>query len=508
MLRTQRPVLVLAWAALVSAAACGDNRAGTLDAAVDGPPRSCVEVPCRNGGVCEGAAGAETCTCTPGFAGASCEDATWMVPAVPTTQLDLLLVVDNSAAMAVEQQQLAAAAPALLAALITHVGRLPDLHVGVVTSNAGAAGAPGVPGCPPLGDDGALAVLVPFSTERCGGVTDDYVRDVAGANGDRVRNYGGDLAEALGCLVERGTTGCGFEMHLESAWRALQPGRNPGFRRADAHLALVVVADEDDCSTADGTVFGDPLATLTSPLGPRTSFRCHEFGVVCDDDPAPREFGPRQGCRPRADSPYMFPLGRYVDFVRTVETAPGRVSVAGIVGTFDGSHLAVVQDPTPGAPALQPAVERSCGLDPSDPLAGASPPVRLAAFLAAFSDRTSQASACADRYDLALSEVAAVAARGMAGVRCLGDTLADLDATSPGLQPSCTVTLVNDPPGPGRTDTLLAPCVGAAAPPGPPCWTLDPDPALCPGAAAAFRLVPGTTPPYPGAIVEARCLTR
>jgi hypothetical protein len=83
--------------------------------------------------VCEGAAGAETCTCTPGFAGVSCEDATWMVPAVPTTQLDLLLVVDNSAAMAVEQQQLAAAAPALLAALITHVGRLPDLHVGVVT---------------------------------------------------------------------------------------------------------------------------------------------------------------------------------------------------------------------------------------------------------------------------------------------------------------------------------------------------------------------------------------
>src|SRR4029079_17194936 len=97
-----------------------------------------------------------------------------------------------------------------------------------------------------------------------------------------------------------------FEMHLESMYRALQPGKNPNFYRAGAYLGVIVMADEDDCSTEMGAMFGDPTAVLNSPLGPRTSFRCFEFGIQCDNDPNPRAFGTKRGCKPRPNSQYMY----------------------------------------------------------------------------------------------------------------------------------------------------------------------------------------------------------
>jgi hypothetical protein len=59
----------------------------------------------------------------------------------PRNDVDLLFVVDNSSGMGEKQQALARAFPALLAPLRTATGGLPDLRVGVVSSDMGAPGS-------------------------------------------------------------------------------------------------------------------------------------------------------------------------------------------------------------------------------------------------------------------------------------------------------------------------------------------------------------------------------
>jgi len=102
------------------------------------------------------------------------------------------------------------------------------------------------------------------------------------------------VAEDFACMAQLGITGCGFEQPLESALQALWPSADPtirfnapttedsfgrgdrdnaGFLRNDpaspATLAIVVVTDEDDCSSFDSRLWlpptsleaDDPLAT-------------------------------------------------------------------------------------------------------------------------------------------------------------------------------------------------------------------------------------------------------
>jgi hypothetical protein len=42
----------------------------------------------------------------------------------------------------------------------------------------------------------------------------------------------------------------------------------------------VIIADEDDCSVRDPALLGPD----SQQLGPLQSFRCTQFGVVCDPD--------------------------------------------------------------------------------------------------------------------------------------------------------------------------------------------------------------------------------
>jgi|GEM_PF-847854 len=467
---------------------CGDNRA-PVDAAID----RCASEPCRNGGACTDATGDVSCACSPGFEGERCEVAAWSI-AAPTRDVDLLFVVDNSGSMQTEQQRLVDAFGDLVAALTDANGALANLHVGVVSSNVGAAGQSGVPGCPANGDDGNLQATVGFTTTHCSSLTDAFASDVATAGG-REANYTGSLTDTFACLAARGTYGCGFEMHLESAWRALQPDKNPGFHRPGAHLAVIIVADEDDCSTRDGAMFGDPTGTLESTLGPRTSFRCHEFGVVCDDDPTPRTFGEKSGCRPIEDPLYEFPVAKYVDFFEQLKD-PRRLTLAGLLGTFDGSHLTVAQDPSPGAPVGWPAVKRSCGYDEIDPTVGASPPVRLAAFLGAF--RARHASACDASFADTMRGIGADVVASMASVICIDPQLADDDVAA-GLQPRCTVA-ITAPDGP----TPIPQCTAGQAP---PCWNIGSDPQSCPDTENALWVTLDASFASVVATLDVRCET-
>src|SRR5438477_497314 len=80
--------------------------------------------------------------------------------------------------------------------------------------------------------------------------------------------------------------------------RAFTNPGNTGFLRDTAHLAVVILADEDDCSVTSNAAFSDPsLGRLDD------DYRCFVGGVTCDEDAfAP---GPHHNCHPRDPSPYL-----------------------------------------------------------------------------------------------------------------------------------------------------------------------------------------------------------
>jgi hypothetical protein len=298
---------------------------------------------------------------------------------------------------------------------------------------------------------------------------------------------------------------------------------NAGFYRTGAHLAVIFVADEDDCSTELGTMFGDPNAGISSQLGPRTSFRCHEFGVRCQNDPNPRSLGPKAGCAPDPASPYMFEVQRYIDFLRTLKDpdGPGTVTVAGILGTFDPAtgNLSVGPDRRTNDPDL-PEVVRSCvARDINDPDDGANPPVRLRHFISAFPGHNRLASICSVDLADALTAIATDVKTAI-GNPCLDVALADQDPGQAGIQPSCTVHDVVDPGGPNQTATALPVCEtmiqsGASCDAGnvaAPCWCLLADATACPASAQNPSSLAlgvergGATPPL-GSVVSLFCLT-
>jgi hypothetical protein len=214
--------------------------------------------------------------------------------------VDLLFVVDNSGSMREEQASLREQMPHMIETLMrgetadgTRFTPVSDLHLGVISTDMGLPGVPNraALGCGddsrPLGDDGVLrtasnpanaagltcaSAYPPFlAFQRTGDVATD---EAAGLK----------LGQDFACVSSLGTLGCGFEMQLESALRALWPsdnvvpnapginafadgrpfidntmfgkggpaGPNAGFLRNSGEpslLAVVVVTDEEDCSS-------------------------------------------------------------------------------------------------------------------------------------------------------------------------------------------------------------------------------------------------------------------
>ena len=420
------------------------------------------------------------------------------IPATPRRALDLLLVVDDSGSMGEEQRDFSQAIDALIHSIVRENRFLPDLHVGVVSTNVGTGGVE-IGGCStaaaPEGDDGQL------QTNGCTALQGAYLSDALNPEGTRVPNYSGDLVAALSCMVNLGTAGCGFESPLESMKRALSPGRNPGFLRPDAALGVLILTDEDDCSVLPGgAMFAEPNGTVSSALGPRTSFRCFEFGVQCDDDPDPRAFGTKSGCVPRTDSPYMPSVQPYIDFVRGLKASPSAVVVAAIAGDVGPSRFAVVgadaEDPT--RPVLEPSCTSVSGV--------AAPALRLRSFLEGFPDRNLSSSICAsDRVPRLAPAVEDFADHlvGALGSPCIAQTLADLDAATPGLQARCEVTQYTLTSG-TRSDPVTIPACTVDGPL--PCWRLDDAVADCTLASRDQALVIDRELAAPaGTEIEARC---
>jgi hypothetical protein len=390
------------------------------------------------------------------------------IDVMTTRSLDLLFVVDDSGTMRQEQQALAAGFPAFVDAL-TGGEEVVDLHIGFVSSNVGTGPVGGGgDACAGFGDDGHLLVGA-----GCPALTDgaQFVSHRIDVGGAAEVNYTGELSDQLMCMAQLGTSGCGFEQHLESMRRALMnTTENAGFLRDDANLAVIALADEDDCSASDRAVFAPQPSgdTRDSELGEFSSFRCFEFGVACAEDAdGERVIGPRTDCVPDDDSAYIEPIATYADFLTSLKGGAHRVAYAAIVG-----------DIAPVAVGLEPGqdrlwVEPQCKVCPDgsdtcstgSELVAAFPAIRFNGLADRLAGRSEIEDICSYGDDAgALDYTAALARIGErlrvdGGTHCLATAPADRDPDSEGLQPLCELT--------DGGDTIPA-CTELSA----PCWYL------------------------------------
>jgi len=418
------------------------------------------------------------------------------IPAVPRKDVDILFVIDDSGSMKEEQESLRANFPRFIEILETIDGGLPNVQIGVITPNLGTSAIDGttaaaVVGCSGQGQAGTLRELAPGGPR--------FLRDVADGAGGRVRNYGAlTLADAFAQLATVGTTGCGIEQHLEAMKRALD-GTNPantGFVRDDAYLAVVVIADEDDCSLAKSTLFDAPNGET---YGDVVNFRCTAQGVACETPATPFEdaTGRREDCHPREDSTMLTSIARYVDAVRGLKRDPRDVVVAGIVG--DPAPFEITKKGT--TTVLKP----SCEYTGPAGTQVAFPAVRTADFLSHFELNT-RATICDGDLSDALAQIAATL-KVVLVEPCFAEVLADADPATPGPQYDCSVVEVRRRvDGPDEQLRVIEACGGGAT----PCWRIEADPDKCGYVVAPHnKLVVdrGSEVPAPDVRVQASCVT-
>jgi len=285
-----------------------------------------------------------------------------------THKVDLLFVVDTTGSMVTVRQTLHSRFPELLEWLTLVKGGLPDLHLGLTSMDAGALGNVGL-NCTENGDDGRLLKPLqctsllnqnyivdlapvgctiakaqrPGQAMNCTGHScndshcrdpniqglepDDLTLQVDGQGCPRCRNYVGEpMADVFGCLLTYPQSECGWEQPLETMMRALtsQHPENFNFRRPDAHLMIIFLTDEDDCSAATADLFNPETETL----GPFSSFRCVQWGVRCNEawDLDPLHVTENYtDCRPRleVEDGKLVNVHRYVQELTQLVTADG-----------------------------------------------------------------------------------------------------------------------------------------------------------------------------------------
>lgn len=295
-----------------------------------------------------------------------------------TNTVDLVFVVDNSGSMEQEQGALTRGFSELVAALVSPKfrARLPDLHVGVVSTDLGVGKYTAIPSCGVVGGDKGKLQNTPRS-QGCTPPADRFIAHAAGSTNipGCAADPAGCIEQTFSCIAELGTTGCGFEAPLESARRALDPKRrvNPGFLREDALLVVVFVSDEDDCSARKMDLF-DRSAAAANKLGPLSSFRCFEYGIRCDGDTSAakeRMPGTRRNCVPAGD--WLYAVDDYIRFFTQLKGARDRVLMAALAGPISPVRVGTSSN---DQPTLQPSCQTSNGF--------AVPAIRLKKVVDAF----------------------------------------------------------------------------------------------------------------------------
>jgi len=338
--------------------------------------------------------------------------------------LDILFMVTNTWSMDSEQHNLGVNFLLFLNKLEKMKGGLPNVHIGVISSDLGAGQYTSIRYCENIGGDrGVLGKVGTVNlAEQCIGFGQRYIVDVepnncvidknedsntctshsceqyhcdgvANSNEEltiqvddygcpRCRNYMGEMTDTFACMVGLGVNGCSFVQQLEATKKALSRQETPenmGFLRDNAYLAMVLLTDEDDCSASHPDVLFNPdpeMDNIDSDLGYLHAFRCFEFGVTCDINDR-TIVGPRLGCVPREDDgAFLHKISMYTSFIESIKD-PSRTIIAGFAGPVP-EEIMVHRD------HLDRPVLEFCNDDPRSPNEGAVPAIRIKAFLEHF----------------------------------------------------------------------------------------------------------------------------
>jgi hypothetical protein len=403
----------------------------------------------------------------------------------PSAKIDVLFMVDNSPSMASLQAKLVTSFSEFMKVLQALPGGVPDLHIGVVSSDlgAGAFTTNEVAGCQYGGDQGKLQVAPHVGTTEVS-LSDHWIAlHVEPTSGTLVTNYGQQkLEDVFTSIALLGETGCGFEHPFGSVMRALgadghggPPPENKGFLREDAYLAVILLSNEDDCSAPLDSRFFDPASKkIGDPLGPLTSFRCNAFGHLCKRGgdavaPSMTVATSYEQCDSNEDGP-LVKVSDFVSSLKHLKGDPARVFVAAIAGPPLPYSVALkpadgVDDPHPW-----PFVQHSCTqpLPPAGDGSYGDPAIRLWAAVQGFGGHGVFESICNNSVTPALEAIA----------RGLSQPLLPPCVSVPTGSPGCAV-FDRWTGADGRLQAArLSSCadVGGA----PPCWTLATDELVCP----------------------------
>ncbi len=423
------------------------------------------------------------------------------IPVTVNRDIDILFVVDNSKSMADKQTNLVTNFPDFINVLQGIPGGLPNVHIGVVSSDMGGNAtqdgpATGVSGCNGRGDNGALR------TDPS--ITGSFISDVdPTGSGTRTKNYTGDLATAFTQIARVGDTGCGFEQHLESMRKALTNPANGSFLRPSAYLAVIFIADEDDCSFSRAAGLGPESAAL----GTLQSFRCTRFGVTCEQGGATtdamKQVGSKGQCHPNESSQYLESVQTYVQFLKSLKPADkDMVIVAGIMGTIE--PFQVEMRPPQGQTVAEPALAHSCSYAGAEGIQFADPPVRLKFLLDQFPGRSAFTTICQRNLSDGLGVIANLL-RSVVGDPCIQGTLADVDPDMTGPQYDCAVSDVTNPGEANQKETIIPACDATAS--HKPCWRITADAMKCANDDHLMLQVERSQDPEPETHIIANCVT-
>ncbi len=260
----------------------------------------------------------------------------WSQTISVSSSADILFVVDNSGSMGGEQEQLGRSFSRFTQVLKEKFGDV--FHIAVVTTGMESAACPA---CSTVitkscindtGENGRFQDRKGHITWTAGTPVFDFVTDESCrvVNNDNTNCFYDTGQERGTALV--GINGCGFERGLaplKYALGNLQSSYNAGFLRKDATLAVIVIADEDDCGevgdvyemTSDG---GNVCYFASKGVGPEPGNPNYTPMTYHPDDPNQRPYE-------------LTPVEDYYDFlVNDVKNGrKGMVKFAAIVGMVD-----------------------------------------------------------------------------------------------------------------------------------------------------------------------------
>ena len=262
---------------------------------------------------------------------------------------------------------------------------------------------------------------------------------------------------------------------------------NFGFLRPKAYLAIVMVTNEDDCSTPpnySSDLFNPGTDTVANPsgLGGLQSWRCNEFGHLCNGAPPPHippapgttvtltgctssegmSPGPG-GSAPEANHQLIKVNGTatdpgFVDFLKGLKEDPTTVLVAALAGPATPYIVAPTTTMlVSGGSDIQPSIGHSCTQNSGE---YADPGVRIKNWLDAFGANGVFEHICANDFAPAMTAIATAIGKKLSAQCVTGTVMIKTDGTT---DPDCDVTYTStDSSGheacPGRA--VLFPAAG------------------------------------------------